>query len=735
MAKETISGIVDAIIFYNKDNGYAVCSLETDDTTETIVGNLPLIEIGDNVSVTGEFVVHLEYGEQFKVDYYEKLYKEETADILNYLSSGAIKGIRKATAKKIVEKFGDNTLDIIASDYERLTEIPSINLAKAEAINQSYLEQFGMRDLIMFLQRFDVSLPYASKIYHRYGNLALATIKQNPYMLAEEISGINFLVSQKIADKLGFDPLSPLRLRCGISYVLMNISNDGHTCYPLRDLLIACSQILNIDAEYAERFIVEMKSQGRLHIEQKDDAQYVSLPHFIAAEGRCASRLKKLAARQDEENSYNEGLIATAEKNAGILLANMQRQAVKTALTNGAAVITGGPGTGKTTIIRILINIMQSLSKSVTLTAPTGKAAKRMSELCCIEAKTIHRLLEAGFSDGSNDSIGIFGKNEDYPLETDMLIIDEMSMVDIMLFDALLKALPAHTRVIMVGDSDQLPSVGPGNVLRDIIDSGAVKVVRLTEIYRQAKESMIVVNAHSINHGQRPVLNSEGTDFFFINRYSGDDIRACIFDLCDNRLPKAYGFDKLTGIQVLTPARKGVAGVMSLNEGLQQKLNPSGGKKREKRYGDTIFREGDKVIQTKNNYNVSWKSAHGGVSGEGVYNGDVGVIQKIDLKNELIYCIFDDERIVEYEYSRLAELELAYALTVHKSQGCEFDAVVMPMFSFPPMLLNRNLLYTAVTRAKKLVVLVGRAEVLYYMVENVNERKRYTLFGNRLTES
>jgi len=728
--QQTLTGVVEDIVYYNDDNGYAVCYVQTAAEYITVVGYMPYIAEGESVSVTGNWTFHAEYGAQFKANYYEKNMPKEKAEILKYLSSGVIKGVRRATAEKIVEYFGDQALEIIAKSPQDLSKIAGISKNKAIEIGKSYCEQLGVRDVVIFLQKYGVSPNYAVKVYKRYGTASVDIIKNNPYVLAEEVYGIGFKTADKIAMSIGVLENSITRIEAAASFGLWEAAMNGHTYLPRKALAQNICNLINVDEGEADNAISSMLFSNKLVNENYPNLEVIYQPAMFFAEVYVAKRLLNISSVTFIQNEMNaDEIIEQVEKEQNIQLASQQKQAVYGALQNGVMVITGGPGTGKTTIINTIIKVMEHLGKNIMLAAPTGRAAKRMTEMCGLEAKTIHRLLEVGFSE-EEDGMS-FSRNEQNPLDCDILIVDEMSMVDTILMNSLLKAVKSGTRLIMVGDSDQLPSVGAGDVLRDIIASGSVPIVGLTEIFRQAKESMIVVNAHKINHGEYPILNQKDSDFFIVQRDNAQDIVSSIVDLCKTRLPNTYGYDSKTQIQILTPTRKGVTGVNTLNEKLQLALNPPSHNKKEKQFKNILFREGDKVMQLKNNYTIVWKKVSNEGGGVGVFNGDVGFIDTIDHSDETVKIIFDD-RVSIYDFSQLDEVDLAYAVTVHKSQGSEFEVVIMPMYPCAPMLQNRNLLYTAVTRAKKLVVLVGRDSVIQVMVDNISEQKRYSGLQNKL---
>ncbi len=729
------SGLIIEIIYHNDSNGYTVCVVETADEEITVVGNMPMISVGERVSFTGKWTFHPTHGPQFKADYYESIMPKSRADILRYLSSGIIKGIRAATAQKIIDKFGDEALDILANQPERLSEIKGISANKATAIGESYASQIGVRDVIMFLQRYGISPHVAYTVYKKYGFNSVPVIKNNPYILAEEVHGIGFKTADSIALAMGYDQTSFFRIRAGIGYMLSEASMNGHTNLPRAILVREAAALLNVTSTIVEAAIVKMCMQGDLAQDKTNINEYIYNPNLFNAELNCARLLDKMS-RFDYDSLKDKTirkLIKRSEDDNGITLAPRQFDAVMMAAKNGVCVITGGPGTGKTTIIRTIISIMESLDMDIVLAAPTGRAAKRMTEMCDSQAYTIHRLLEYSASPDTHKQR--FMRDEENPIMGDVIIIDEMSMVDTLLFNGLLKAIRPGTRLILVGDADQLPSVGAGDVLNDVINSGCIPVVKLETIFRQQGDSTIVVNAHKINKGEYPVIDNKSSDFFFMPRESAKEVTDTVTSLCLTRLPKAYGYNPLTDIQVLTPMRRSSVGVNVFNEQLQKALNPKNKGQVEITLGHNTFRTGDKVMQTKNNYDVSWHIKDYPTNvGAGVFNGDIGYITAINLEDEEITVLFDDEKVVKYDRDSAEELELAYAMTIHKSQGSEFKAVIIPMFPSAPMLQNRNLLYTAVTRAKERVILVGREYIIKTMVDNVSEQLRYSGLKRRLQE-
>ena len=721
----TIDGCVESIIYENPENGYTVCDVASEGQLITMTGYMPDLSEGERIEAHGEWVTHAEYGEQFSVEYYERYTPSTEMEIEKYLASGILPGIGKATAKKIVELFGCDALDIIENDYQRLTKIKGMTPKKATEVHKKYIELIGMRETIMFFNGFNVSPSVAAKAYKLYGSQTVNIVKQNPYIIAECVDGVTFKTSDAIAQSLGFDKNSYERLSCGIKFIMRQSGYlNGHTFLPRSAIANLATGSLETEIGNVENAISDMIYKEELKLVNMGEYDAVYLTEFYNAEKRVASRLIEMSETVFEiDLPYVDRMIKDFEKENEIELADAQLEAVRCVFKNSAMVITGGPGTGKTTIIKAIIDLSENSGKKVMLCAPTGRAAKRMSEVCQMEAKTIHRLLE--ITPGENEVGNRFARNENNKLECDVLIVDEMSMVDILLMDSLLSAMPRGARIVMVGDADQLPSVGAGNVLRDIIESDALACIKLTEIFRQARESMIVVNAHRINHGEMPHLNDADNDFFLVTRDDINDIPETIAGLCSHRLLKAYGFNPFTQIQVLTPTRKSIIGVTSLNTVLQERLNPPSPDKAEHITGRCVFRVGDKVMQIKNNYYMEWEKLDGSEEGLGVFNGDVGYISEMNKAAQKLTVIFDD-RAVQYDFLMLDELELAYAATVHKSQGSEFDAVIIPMCETHRLLMTKNLLYTAITRAKKLAVLVGNEDAIRTFVNNDNIRQRFS---------
>ena len=732
---EVLEGLVEAIIFKSEDTGYIVSKVTANKELITVVGIMPLIKEGQQINFKGSWINHKQFGRQFNVEEYHELLPSSAKEIERYLSTGIIHGIGPVTAKKIVNKFGDKTLEILDNNIERLKDVDGIGERKFSIIYDSYLESKDLKDIIMFFQKHGMTINQCLKIYKKFGPDSIDIVSKNPYILNDEISGIGFLTADRIARSLGIEIISPFRIQSGIRYVLNNFSALGNTYMPQDMLIDECKKVLMVEEELVVENIYNSVLEGKLKVEKikEIDAVY-TLPYYYCELGVTNKIITLSIENFQTINTDVLFEIESFEKRYNIKFAQAQKEAIIGAFNNGIEIITGGPGTGKTTIIKCIIEIYENSGMKVLLAAPTGRAAKRMSESTGREAKTIHRLLEMGVSDDENS---FFGKGEGEPLEGDVIIIDEASMIDIMLMNSLLKAIRLGTRVIIVGDVDQLPSVGPGNVLRDLINSNFINVVRLNEIFRQGKESMIIVNAHKINSGELPYLNKKDGDFFFDSRENIDDILKTIIDLINRRLPNFNSkWNKVKDIQILSPTRKGVLGVENLNNELQKILNPPSNHKKEKNVREMIFREGDKVMQIKNNYSLKWTriSGIGDEEGVGVFNGDMGFIESINEDKSTLTVIFDDERRVVYEFAFLDELELAYAITVHKSQGSEFKVVITPVFMGSAFLMNRNILYTGITRAKELVVVVGSQKALKYMVTNTNNVERYSSLKERIID-
>lgn len=734
---ETIQGYVEKIVYRNQENGYTVLSLTGEDDDITCVGSFPFINEGEYVELQGNYISHQIYGDQFQVQSYDIKEPEDMMSMERYLGSGAVKGIGVALAARIVRKFKEDTFRIIEQEPERLAEVKGISVAKAQEIGTQFEDKKDLRDAMLFLQKYGITNNLAVKIYKQYGSRMYEVIRENPYRLADDISGVGFRIADEIASKVGIGGDAEFRIKAGVLYALLQASQSGNVYLPI-DLLIAkTAQMLIIEPDKIEKHIMDMMIDKRVVIKEIDDKKVVYSTNYYYSELNVARMLHDLNEQYDVGIDEIIDRVKKIEKIEKIELDEMQRDAVVEAVRNGVLVITGGPGTGKTTTINTIIKFFEAEGLDFLLAAPTGRAAKRMSETTGYEAQTIHRLLElSGAPDDSNTRLN-FERNEENPLEADAIIIDEMSMVDISLMNALLRAITVGTRVILVGDVNQLPSVGPGNVLKDIITSNAFHVVKLNKIFRQAKESDIIVNAHKINRGEPITLDNKSRDFFMLKRDDVTVIIQVMLTLIKYKMPK-YVNAKPYDIQVLTPMRKGELGVDRLNQVLQMYLNPVETGKREKEISGRIFREGDKVMQIKNNYQIEWEcKSQFGLSfekGTGVFNGDTGIIKEINLYSEIITVVFDEIRYVEYSFQQADELELAYAITIHKSQGSEYPAVIIPVLSGPKMLLHRNLLYTAVTRAKSCVTLVGSSSVVQSMIDNVSEQERYTSLDTRLKE-
>ena len=736
---EELQGYVDHIVFRNADNGYTVLNLISDEDEITCVGIFPVVTEGEILLLHGEYTSHPTYGEQFQMKSYETKPPEDVLSMERYLASGAIKGIGVALAARIVRRFKNDTFRIMEEEPERLAEVKGISERMAMEISNQMVKKKDLRDAMIFLEKYGISTNLAVKIYQAYGQEIYSVIHENPYRMAEEVSGIGFKIADEIASRVGIRTDSDFRIRSGILYCLTGAATLGHTYLPREELLRYANQLLGVEPEHIEGHIMNLAMDGK--VELKEEGIYAK--SFYRMEQRSAGMLHALNQEYDVTPAKLAQAIARISEEEQMELDEWQAEAVRQAATHGLFVLTGGPGTGKTTTIRAMISYFVGEGYDIFLAAPTGRAAKRMSETTGYEAKTIHRMLEVnGAMSEAEESAkqigGMFERNESNPLEADVIIIDEMSMVDITLLYALLKAVGAGTRLILVGDVNQLPSVGPGNVLRDIIASGCFPVVTLQKIFRQASQSDIVVNAHKINDGEHIALDNKSKDFFLLKRYDADVIINVMLQLVKQKMPRyvdATSYD----IQVLTPTRKGLLGVERLNTILQQYLNPPAKQKKEHQVGDRIFREGDKVMQIRNNYQLEWeiRSRYGLAidKGLGVFNGDVGIIQEINDYSSTVSVLYDENRLVQYPFKGLDELELAYAITIHKSQGSEYPAVVMPLLPGPRMLMNRNLLYTAVTRARKCITIVGDENVFYQMVDNTTQQRRYSGLQERIKEA
>ena len=729
---DKLEGTVENVIYSNADNGYTICDMgiENDDII-TVVGIMPLLGEGDRLTVYGKWVHNPKYGKQFSVSQYERVMPADVASILRYLSSGTVKGIGPKLAKRIVDEFGEDTFDVIENHSEWLSNVKGISPKIAAAVSENFREQAGVRNAMMFFRDY-FGVATTLKIYKRWGGRAVDVAKKNPYRLCNEIEGIGFEKADSMASKLGFTTNNFDRLMSGINYVLMkNSTVNGHVCLP-RDMLCEKSAaLLGVTVSEADTATDELIRQGRLIKKSTDDGEMIYRSQSYEEEVYIAKKLlmlDRLCAAVDVRDVGQ--FIASDESTSGIHYASLQKKAIGDALRYGVMVLTGGPGTGKTTVVRALIHIFDRMGYDIALAAPTGRAAKRLSESTSMEAKTIHRMLEMSY-DASGSFV--FARNEDNLLDEQVIIVDEASMIDSSLMYSLLKAIKPGARLIIIGDSDQLPSVGAGNVLHDIIGSECFATIRLTEIFRQAQQSLIVTNAHAVNSGIMPTLDVKNNDFFFLPRKTDREIAATICDLCYTRLPRTYGDMAKNGTQIIAPSRKGEAGTESLNILLQSRLNPPLPSKREYRFRDKVIREGDKVMQIRNNYDILWSRDADGSTGNGIFNGDIGTVETIHESESYMTVLFDDRR-VRYEFNLLEDLEHAYAITVHKSQGSEYPIVIIPMFSAAQMLLTRNLLYTAITRAQAMVILVGREEVVAEMVANDRQSTRYTGLEKRLKE-
>ncbi len=722
-------GTVEDIVFRNDQNGWTVAAIRLDGDKKRIsaVGVMPFLSTGEHAIFDGDLTEHKDYGQQIRVASYEATRPETRSGVERFLGSGLIKGVGPATAKQIVDYFGARALEVLESAPERLTEVPGIGPKRAAMIAESFEEHNGMRNTLIFLQNYGLTPTLSMKIYRAFGDMTESVLRSNPYRLVDEINGVGFRTADEIAMSLGFGRESEFRLRSGVKYVLSEAANGaGHMYLPRGVLVEQAARVLSAEEDLVESILKGLILADELIAEQIGEETAVYLPRFHRAEcdaARLLLRQKRSirAPRQSEAEALAE--IARQEQALGVNLCAEQRQAALAAMQEGVCIITGGPGTGKTTSINVIIRLMRALG-DVELCAPTGRAAKRMSEATGCPARTIHRLLEYN---GENQG---FARDEENPLDADVVIVDEMSMVDIFLMRSLLCALRPGARLVMVGDVDQLPSVGAGNVLRDVIEADVVRVVRLTEIFRQAGESQIVMNAHRINRGEYPEIRTRGTDFFLERKQTPAEVTASVVALVQKRLPAYMGLDGLRDIQVMAPMKRGDVGVYALNALLQAALNPAGQGAPELNHGAITFRRGDKVMQVRNNYDLSWRRE--GEEGDGVFNGDIGYVLAVDRKERALTVEFDDGRVAEYDESLLDDLELAYCMSVHKSQGSEFDAVVLPLVSGPPMLMTRNLLYTAVTRAKRLVVIVGREGCVRAMVDNNHIARRYSALDLRL---
>ena len=726
---EKVKGIIEDVVFHNAENGYTICVIDADGQPVTLTGVIPAANEGEMISAEGKWVTHPTYGRQFAVSSYTKELPATSAAILTYLSSGAVKGIGPVTAKRIVDLYGEDTLNVIEEHPEWLSDIKGISPKKAAEISESFRNQYGMRQVMIYFQGM-LSPNLALKVYKQWGNASIDILRSNPYLLCDEIDGVGFEKADALATSLGFEKDDEDRLIAGVKYVLYSELNRGGNCYlPLEILTQRASEVLGVSAEQIRDTVVVLSHRGEVVAVKYSGTTAIYLENVYRTEKYCAEKLKLLCETKTDIPLLDpEAEIQKLENASGIKFAPFQADAIRFSVAEGVVIVTGGPGTGKTTIIKAIIRMFESLDIKVCLAAPTGRAAKRMSAAAEMPAKTIHRLLECEY--GADDKLR-FQRNEDNPLEFGAVIIDETSMVDIFLFSALLRAMNPGTRLLLIGDADQLPPVGAGDVFGDLIRSGSFMAVRLTEIFRQSKDSRIILGAHMINNGKMPPIDNKGNDFFFMPRSSGQDVQKLITELCFTRLPKAYGFDALSDIQVICPSRKGEAGTTAINSLMRELANPPSAGKNQYTAHNVVFREGDKIMQIHNNYDIEWQSPDGR-QGSGVFNGDIGFIEKIDVENQTVSLRFDDERYAECDLSAFDDIEHAYAITVHKSQGSEYRAVVLPLLDCPRGLMTRNMLYTAVTRAQSLVVIVGKSSVMSDMIDNNVRLNKYTGLAHML---
>lgn len=734
---EKIKGYVEHIVFRNEDNGYTVFQLNHEDGEITCVGSFNYIAEGELLELQGEYVMHSSYGLQLSVSSAEVKEPEDLMSIERYLGSGAVKGLGAALAGRIVRKFKEDTFRIIEEEPERLAEVKGISERKAREIAEQVEGKRDMRKAMIYLQKYGISTTLAAKIFKQYGQKVYHVLEENPYQLADDVQGVGFKTADEIAMRIGIHTDSDYRIRSGIFYALLQAVAEGHIYLPQELLLRRTSALLEVEIQDIEKYLTDLAMEKKIILKQSEEGVRVYPTNYYYMELNTAKMLHDLNVHAEIDEEYVRKRLELIEQDAGLSLDKRQREAVIEAVKHGILILTGGPGTGKTTTINAMIHYFESQGLDIFLAAPTGRAAKRMTEATGYEAQTIHRLLEVNGNPEEHEGRSGFSRNEENPLEADVIIIDEVSMVDLPLMHALLRAIVPGTRTIFVGDENQLPSVGPGSVLKDLQQAGCFATVRLTRIFRQAAESDIVINAHKINNGEMVVLDNKSEDFFFLKRQDANTIISVVITLLQKKLPK-YVVAEMYDIQVLTPMRKGLLGVERLNRILQEYLNPPDRKKAEKEYGEKLFREGDKVMQIKNNYQLEWEIAtkYGLVvdKGVGIFNGDMGVITNINTYNETLEIEYDEKRKVTYPFQLLDELELAYAITIHKAQGSEYPAVVIPLLPGPRQLYHRNLLYTAVTRAKKCVTLVGSDATFYEMIQNAHEQNRYTSLSERIQE-
>ena len=718
---DSLCGCVERVVFRNEDNGWTVLELGTEDELHKVVGVLPEIHVGEQLKLLGAWVDHPSFGPQFRAEHCETRLPSDAAAILRYLASGAVKGIGASTAAKIVEKFGAETLDILEREPGRLAEIRGISPAKAKKMGEEFAAQFGLREVMMTFSQYGLTLNEALRCWKRWGAGTIAKIRENPYRLCSSGLYISFERADQICRGMNGAADDPRRIEAGLLYVLRHNVGNGHTCLPADKLISTAAQLLEVEPQAVEETLAQMKTGLSVREEVMDGRPYMFLPHLYQAEKFAAARIRLMTGFPPAVSQNIEEKINAIETSHQIRYEAQQRRAILEAVTKGILILTGGPGTGKTTTLKAIITLLEGMGETVAIAAPTGRAAKRMTELTGREAKTLHRLLEVQWDE---EDTAVFARNEKNPLDADAVVVDEMSMVDILLFESLLRALKTGCRLILVGDTDQLPAVGAGCVPQDLIDSDTLPVVQLTEVFRQALESHIITNAHRIVTGEMPELHHKQGDFFFLPQNSTAGVTQTVLDLCRRRLPTSYGYTVWSGIQVLCPGRKGELGTRELNLRLQELLNPPADDKDELTVEGVTLRLGDKVMHTRNNYDIGWTRDDGEI-GSGVFNGDIGVLEEVDPRGECVAVRYED-RVALYSRQDAQDLELAYAVTVHKSQGSEFEAVILPVYHTQRMLCYRNLFYTAVTRAKSLLILVGSRETIHEMVENNRKTLRYS---------
>ena len=726
---EILQGAVSAVVYQNYENGYAVLRLNLGGgQMVTVVGTIPLPAVGEKLMVTGKWSNHPSYGRQFEAEFLERLMPQTAMEILNYLSSRVIKGIGPRMAARIVERFGAETLAVMEREPERLTEVAGISREKARSIGEEFRLQVGMRQIMEFFALHHLPAELAVRTYKRYGDSTMELLYDDPYLLMDEDLEAEFGAVDQFAIALGVAGDDPRRVEAGVLFELNYNLTGGHSFLPEDKLIAATARLLTVEEDTVKQAVERLLEVDRLNREQLAGITVIYLPQLYEAETESTRRLLEFAGNTFPEPKNLDKLIRSVAKDSGIDYSSQQLEAIREAANSGLLLITGGPGTGKTTILNGILELLGRMQLRCLLAAPTGRAAKRLSEVTGEDASTIHRLLEAGIDPATGKMF--FARDEENPLKCDAVIVDEMSMVDIQLLHCLLRAIPQGKRLILVGDPDQLPPVGPGFPFGDMLRSGVLPSVRLTEIFRQAQQSLIVMNAHRVNQGEMPDLKCVTSDFFFMRRSSEEAVCSLIRDLCAARLPQNMGIPS-DQIQVLSPTRKGAVGTVNLNRLLQEALNPPGPDKKERAFGDYLFREGDRVMQIRNNYDILWKKTDASMVGAGIFNGDVGIIQSIDTGSETLSVLFDD-KVAEYDFTQLSELEPAYAMTVHKSQGSEYRAVVLTAWNGSPYLLSRSILYTAITRARELLVIVGKEETVGVMVENAKKNRRYSGLKLRL---